>query len=157
MNILSESYDTLDWCWDYLSFQPPMLSYREFRSIEGCAGYGSGFVGLMFSSNILFVMNRAEIADVNIWVHEFVEISLSGVVTKILNLRSFKSIPVHLFDERLGWRYAGFCHWLAALTTGQGWMDKEYNHCNMEADDVWSWMESAIKNSLKDDVKNGEV
>ena len=151
--MLTESYDELDRFWDYLSFQPPMLLHREFRNIEGCAGYGSGFVGLMFSSNILFVMNRSEIADIDIWVHEFVEVALSGLITEILKLRPFKSIPVHLFGERVGWRFACFCHWLAALTTGQGWLDKEYNHCNMEADDVWPWMESAIKNSLKEDAK----
>jgi hypothetical protein len=151
--MLTESYNSLDWFWDYLSFQPPMLSYRELGGIEGGGGFGPGSVGIMFSSNSLFVMDLSEIAEVDIWIHEFVEIALSGVITEILKLRPLISIPVHLFDERLGWRHAGFCHYLAALTTGQGWWDNEYNYYSMESDDVWLWMESAIKNNLKDDVK----
>jgi hypothetical protein len=151
--MISESYDELDWFWDYLSFQPPMIPYREFRAVTGVESICCELVGIMFSSNALFVMDLSEIAKVSIWVHEFVEIALSGVITEILKLRPLISIPVRLFDERLGWRHADFCHYLAALTTGQGWWDDEYNYCNMEADDVWLWMKSTIKNSLKEDVK----
>lgn len=151
--MLTESYDELDRFWDYLSFQPPMLSQREFMSIEGSMGHRPGSMPVMFGSYILFVVNILEIADIDTWVHEFVEMSLSGVITKILELRPFMAIPVRLFDERLGWRFAGFCHYLAALTTGQGWWDEKCDHCTMEADEVWSWMEFAIKNSLKEDIK----
>lgn len=153
LNMISESYDFLDWFWDYSSFQPPMLSCGELMSMNIEGGRGPGFVGIMFSSTSLFIMHISEFVDVDMWVHEFVEISLSGIITEILELRPLISIPVCLFDTRLGWCSAGFCHYLAALTTGQGWSDEKYDHCTMEADEVWPWMESAIKNNLKEDIK----
>lgn len=147
-----KSYDHVDRYFDCPTFQPLIIPRGEFGILKWPLIYGFGYVGVMLGSNILFIMEESEVADVDTWIHEFVEAAVSGVVTEVLEFRPFAPVPVYLSDERVGQWYACFCHLLAALTTGQGWLNEEYNHYIMEADDVWQWLESSVlrfKNSRR--------
>lgn len=142
--MLPASYDSLDWFFE-ASFQPQMRPRGRFDTFKWSMWYGyEGDVGAQFGPDAVFIMPMSETADVDTWVHEFVEAAVSGIVTNILELRPFIDIPVYLFAEGDGWCRVCFCHLLASLTTGQGDRDEEYNYCTMEADDVWPWVESCL-------------
>jgi len=151
--MMSNFYEDLD-CYFEGSFQPPMESHWAFDLFKW-----NKYVGAWFGPERLFIMDVSEIIDVNAWVHEFVEVAVAEIVTDILELKPLEPISVHMFDERIGWWHVCFCHLLAALTTGQGWWDDDYNNRTMESDEVWQYVESSlehIKNGLKYEVENNK-
>lgn len=142
--MLPDSYESLDWFFED-SFQPLLRPRGRFDSFIWVVRYGyEGEVGAQLGPDAMFIMPESELNDVDTWVHEFVEVAVSGLITEVLELRPFVNIPVYLFDENDGWYKVCFGHLLAALTTGQGGRDEEYNYCTMEADDVWPWAESCL-------------
>jgi hypothetical protein len=151
--MISESYDDLDWYFEG-SFQPPMESCWQFDFFKW-----NKYMGIQFGPGRLFIMDVSEVIDIDTWVHEFVEVAVAEIITDILELEPLEPILVHMFDERIGWWHVCFCHLLAALTTGQGWWDEDYNNCIMESDEVWQYVESSlehIKNGLKYEAGNNE-
>lgn len=147
------SYDDLD-CYFENSFQPLISPRGRFDSFKWNWWYGrAGSIKVKFGPDISFIVPASEIIDIVVWVHEFIEMTISGIITNTLKLKPFINIPVYLFNKEVGWWKVCFCHLLAALTTGQRWKDKKNNYHTTEAGEVWVLVKSAVKNNLKEDIK----